>query len=152
MLTALMKTQFLSCLGLASMLAAARRRLRRTRSPSAPTGSPRPSTAATTRPSPTAPTPNTASTSPSPGRPAGRQPALLIAGQIQFYMGGTPRRDRCVKEGIPTDHVAAIFQKDPQILMAIPDAGIKTFADLASAKIIIGKDGFISYFLWMKAN
>jgi len=82
-----------------------------------------------------------------PGRP------LLISGGVQFYMGGTGGAINAVKEGIPTITLAAIFQKDPQILMAHPEAGFDTFAKLAGAdKIIMGADGFAGYFLWMKAK
>jgi NitT/TauT family transport system substrate-binding protein len=33
-------------------------------------------------------------------------------------------------QNIPTVAVAAIFQKDPQVLIAHPDQGIRDFADL----------------------
>ena len=47
--------------------------------------------------------------------------------------------------------VAAIFQKDPQVLIAHPDAGVETFADLAKLPtIFMGKDGFATDFQWMK--
>jgi NitT/TauT family transport system substrate-binding protein len=83
----------------------------------------------------------------SPGRP------LLVSGQVQFYMGGVTGAVNAVKEEIPTITLAAIFQKDPQILMAHPDAGFDTFADLANAsKIIMSADGFTSYYTWMKAE
>jgi NitT/TauT family transport system substrate-binding protein len=49
--------------------------------------------------------------------------------------------------------VASIFQKVPQVLLAHPDQGFETFADLAEAsKLIMSRDGFITYFSWMKAN
>lgn len=87
------------------------------------------------------------------GGPQGANRALLTGGQIQFYMGGMTTAIDAVKEGIPTLTIASIFQKDPQVLLAHPDAGFKTFDDLAGAsKYILGKDGFISYFLWMKAR
>ena len=85
------------------------------------------------------------------GGPQGANRSLLIGGQIDFYMGGMSSAIDAVKEGIPTLTLASIFQKDPQILMAHPDAGMETFADLAKAsKYILSKDGFITYFSWMK--
>ena len=46
-----------------------------------------------------------------------------------------------VEQDIPVVDVAAIFQKDPQILMAHPDPASKNFADLAKLPtIFIGKD------------
>jgi NitT/TauT family transport system substrate-binding protein len=81
----------------------------------------------------------------SPGRP------MLVSGQVQFYMGGATGAINSVKEGIPTITLAAIFQKDPQILMSHPGK-FATFADLAGAsKYILSADGFTGYFSWMKA-
>ncbi|WP_299643942.1 ABC transporter substrate-binding protein [Devosia sp.] len=85
------------------------------------------------------------------GGPQGANRSLLIGGQINFYMGGPTTAIDAVKEGIPTLTIASIFQKDPQVLLAHPDSGFETFADLAKAsKYILSKDGFISYFGWMK--
>jgi NitT/TauT family transport system substrate-binding protein len=87
------------------------------------------------------------------GGPQAANRALLIAGKIDFYMGGVISSLDGVKEGIPMVTVASMFQKDPQVLLAHPDAGYTTFADLAKApKLIMGKDGYITYFQWMKAN
>jgi NitT/TauT family transport system substrate-binding protein len=86
------------------------------------------------------------------GGPQGANRSLLVGGQINFYMGGMTTAIDAVKEDIPTLTLASIFQKDPQILMAHPDSGMETFADLANAsKYILSKDGFISYFSWMKS-
>jgi NitT/TauT family transport system substrate-binding protein len=88
-----------------------------------------------------------------PGGPQAANRALLIAGKIDFYMGGVLSALDSVKEGIPMVTVAAFFQKDPQALMAHPDAGYETFADLAKAeKIILGKDVLVTKFEWVKAN
>ena len=87
------------------------------------------------------------------GGPQAANRALLIAGKVDFYMGSPQGELDAVVEDIPLIDVAAIFQKDPQILMAHPDQGIEEFADLAKLPtIFMGKDGFLSYFQWMKAN
>jgi NitT/TauT family transport system substrate-binding protein len=87
------------------------------------------------------------------GGPQGANRALLTGGLILFFMGGMTTAIDAVKEGIPTLTLASMFQKDPQVLLAHPDAGFKTFDDLAGAsKYILSKDGFISYFLWMKSK
>lgn len=86
------------------------------------------------------------------GGPQGANRSLLLAGQIDFYMGGMMSALDSVKQGVPTVTVAALFQKDPQIIMAHPDAGVEKFADLAKLPtIFMGKDGFITYFEWMKS-
>ncbi|MCM2290976.1 ABC transporter substrate-binding protein [Allorhizobium sp. BGMRC 0089] len=87
------------------------------------------------------------------GGPNAANQALLMAGKVDFYMGSPLQELDAVKQGIPLVDVAAIFQKDPQVLMAHPDQGIDRFADLAKAKtIFMGKDGFVTYFEWMKKN
>ncbi|GAB2184806.1 ABC transporter substrate-binding protein [Roseibium sp. LAB1] len=88
-----------------------------------------------------------------PGGPQAANDALLISGKIDFYMGGTLKGFDYVKEGIPLINVASIFQKDPQILVAHPDQGIEKFTDLAKLETIyMGKDGYVTYFEWMKKN
>lgn len=87
------------------------------------------------------------------GGPQAANRSLLLAGRIDFYMGGNMLQSLdSVKNNVPFLVVASIFQKDPQILMTHPDPEIKTFADLAKLPtIFMGKDGFISYFQWMKS-
>ncbi|MEO5805485.1 MAG: ABC transporter substrate-binding protein [Devosia sp.] len=87
------------------------------------------------------------------GGPQAPNGQLLIAGQIDFYMGGMATIDD-VKQGIPGITVASIFQKDPQVLLAHPDAPFTDIASLATAsKLIMGKDSFFSgYWPWMKAS
>jgi NitT/TauT family transport system substrate-binding protein len=87
------------------------------------------------------------------GGPNAANGSLLIAGKIDFYMGGSMSELSSVEQGIPVMDVAAIFQKDPQILMAHPDQGVEAFPDLAKLPtIFMGKDGYLTYFEWMKAS
>jgi NitT/TauT family transport system substrate-binding protein len=55
-----------------------------------------------------------------------------------------------VAQNIPTLIVAAIFQKDPQVLLAHPDQSIEKFEDLKKLTLFISKEGLASYFQWMK--
>ena len=48
--------------------------------------------------------------------------------------------------------VAAMFQKDPQVLMAHPDQGIEKFEDLKQLTLFVSKEGLASYFQWLKAD
>ena len=87
------------------------------------------------------------------GGPNAANRALLIAGKVDFYMGGSLGDMDAVKQGIPLLSVASIFQKDPQVLLTHPDAGVEKFADLAKMKtIFMGKEGYTTYFEWMKKN
>ncbi len=87
------------------------------------------------------------------GGPNAANQALLMADKIQFFMQGNLIGSfSAVEQDIPVMDVAAIFQKDPQVLIAHPDSGVKTFADLAKLPtIFMGKDLFTTGFQWMKA-
>lgn len=88
------------------------------------------------------------------GGPQAANDALLMADKVQFFMRGNfIGAFNAVEQEIPVIDVAAIFQKDPQVLIAHPDASVEEFADLADLPtIFMGKDGFATYFQWMKAN
>lgn len=87
------------------------------------------------------------------GGPNAANRSLLIAGKVDFYMGGPLGDMDAVKQGIPLVSVASIFQKDPQVLLAHPDAGVEKFEDLAKLDtIFMGKEGYVTYFEWMKKN
>ena len=48
-------------------------------------------------------------------------------GKIDFYMSANMLQAfDAVEQNMPTIEVAAMFQKDPQVLIAHPDQGIKT--------------------------
>ena len=87
------------------------------------------------------------------GGPQAANRALLVAGKIDFYMGGNMLEPfSAVEQGIPTLVVGAIFQKEPQVLLTHPDQGLETLEDLSKLPtIFMGKDGFSSYFQWMKS-
>ncbi|MGI1662493.1 ABC transporter substrate-binding protein [Palleronia sp. KMU-117] len=88
-----------------------------------------------------------------PGGPQVNNSAQLIAGRIQFYMGGTLGPLSAVNEGVPMLIVAASFQKEPQILMTHPGA-ISSFDEISTLdQLIIGDEGFVTYFKFFeKAN
>jgi NitT/TauT family transport system substrate-binding protein len=89
-----------------------------------------------------------------PGGPQANNRMLLPVGKIDFYMGGNMLQSfSAVQENIPTMVVAAIFQKEPQVLIAHPDQGFNTFEDLKkSNNILVSKEGLASYFQWMRAE
>ncbi len=79
---------------------------------------------------------------------------LMLAGKIDFYMGGNMLQAfSAVKEGIPLRIVAASFQKEPQVLMSHPGQGLDTWESLKDAEqYILSDEGFQSYFQWMVAE
>ena len=76
---------------------------------------------------------------------------LLLAGKIQFYMGGNMQQAfDAVAENIPLRVVAASFQKEPQVVMSHPGEGLDKWEDLPKAEqYIIGDEGAQSFLLWM---
>ena len=88
-----------------------------------------------------------------PGGPQVNHAQLLAAGQIDFNMGGNVfGAFNYVQNDIPMVTVAATFQKDPQILMAHPDQGFETLADLKGHPILISQDARTTYWEWLKAE
>lgn len=76
---------------------------------------------------------------------------LLLAGKIDFYMGGNMQQAfDAVAQDIPLRVVAAHFQKEPQVVMSHPGEGLDKWEDLPKAEqYIIGDEGAQSFLLWM---
>ena len=88
-----------------------------------------------------------------PGGPNVNNRILLPVGRLDFFMSAnTLQSFDAVEQGIPTVAVAAMFQKEPQVLMAHPDQGIEKFEDLKRLTLFISKEGLASYYQWLKAE
>jgi NitT/TauT family transport system substrate-binding protein len=86
-----------------------------------------------------------------PGGPNVNNRILLPTGKLDFFMSANSLQAFDAAENkIPTVSVAAIFQKDPQVLLAHPD--VKTFDDLKTRTLFISKEGMVSYYQWLKAD
>jgi NitT/TauT family transport system substrate-binding protein len=88
------------------------------------------------------------------GGPQVNNRPLLPAGRIDFLMTGNLLHSfDNVKNGVPVIAVASMFQKDPQALIAHPNAGYAKFEDLAKAPVAyIAKDAQFSWWQWLKAD
>lgn len=88
------------------------------------------------------------------GGPQVNNRPLLATGKIDFMMGGNLLQGfDAVKNGLPIVAVAAIFQKEPQAIVAHPGQGYDKFSDLTKAPtIFIGKGGQFSFWQWMKSE
>ncbi len=85
-----------------------------------------------------------------PGGPQVNNQALMLAGRIDFYMGGHLDAYFAVVEDLPIVNVAAMFQKDPQVIITHPGA-VEAFGDMAGGDFtMIVQDG-AAYYDWMKA-
>ncbi len=88
-----------------------------------------------------------------PGGPQINQAQLLAAGQLDFNLASNSFIPlNFVKEGIPMVAVAALFQKDPQALLAHPGQGNDGLAALKGKPIMIGGDTRIGSWLFLKAK
>lgn len=88
-----------------------------------------------------------------PGGPLIHNRPLLAAGRVDFFIGTNLLQPfDAVKQGVPTKVVAAIFQKDPQCLIAHPGQGYQRWEDLRRAPLLMSNSGRYSFFLWMKAE
>lgn len=88
------------------------------------------------------------------GGPQVNNRPLLPAGRIDFLMTGNLLHSfDNVKNGVPTIVVAAMFQKDPQALIAHPGQGYESFEKLKTAPLaLIAKDGQFSWWQWLKVT
>lgn len=87
------------------------------------------------------------------GGPQVNNRPLLPAGRIDFLMTGNLLHSfDNVKNKVPTVVVAAMFQKDPQALMARPGQGYERFEALKDAPVaLVAKDGQFTWWQWLKA-
>jgi len=86
-----------------------------------------------------------------PGGPQVNNQLLLAVGRIDFFMSAnTLQSFEAVAQDIPTLAVAAMFQKEPQVMIAHPGRGIRDLRDLRGLTLFISQEGFITYFQWLK--
>ena len=70
-----------------------------------------------------------------PGGPQTNNAILLVAGKLDFYMGGDMiQAFSAAQEGSRFVVVAAEYQKDPQIIMSHPGVGLDKWSDLPKAR------------------
>jgi NitT/TauT family transport system substrate-binding protein len=78
---------------------------------------------------------------------------MLTVGKLDFFMSAnTLQSFDAVQQNVPLVPVAAIFQKEPQVLIAHPGQGIDKFEDLKKLTLFISREGVASYFQWLKAD
>jgi NitT/TauT family transport system substrate-binding protein len=87
------------------------------------------------------------------GGPAVNVPQLLSAESIEMGVGsnGFIGLNLAVQKA-PAKAVAAFFQKDPQVLIAHPDGGIKSLADMKGHPVLLADASRDSFWPWLKAR
>src|SRR5580700_10952820 len=88
-----------------------------------------------------------------PGGPNENNRMLLIAGKLDFFMAAnTLMSFDAVANKVPVVSVAAIFQKDPQVLLSHPESRITKLEELKPLTLFVSKEGISSYFQWLKTE
>lgn len=88
-----------------------------------------------------------------PGGPNVNNRILMISAKIDFFMSANSLQTfDAVANNIPTVAVASMFQKDPQVFLAHPEANVKKLEDLKPLTLFVSKEGIVSYFQWLKSE
>src|SRR5262249_52338887 len=87
------------------------------------------------------------------GGPSVDVEGLIAAGAVELGDGSNSFVvSKLVDVHAPIKAVAAFMQKDPQVLLAHPDAGITTFADMRGHPILLSDESRTAFWPWMKAK
>lgn len=87
------------------------------------------------------------------GGPGVNVPQLMAAGAVDMGVGSNAYIvANLAQEGAPVKAVAAFMQKNPQVLIAHPDAGIEEVADLKGHPIMLSDASVSTVWVWMKAK
>ncbi len=87
------------------------------------------------------------------GGPAVNVPQMLAGGAADFGIGSNGFIPlNIVREGAPIKAVMAIFQKDPQVLIAHPRADVKKLADMKGKPVMIADASIVAFWPWLKAK
>lgn len=87
------------------------------------------------------------------GGPAVDVPQLLATGAIDMGIGSNSFIVlNIAKAGAPIKAVMAAMQEDPQVLIAHPDQGIRSIADMKGRPILLSDASITAFWVWLKAK
>ena len=79
------------------------------------------------------------------------QAQLLLGGRLDFTIAGNSFLAlNFAKEGLPFVAVAAVFQKDPSVIIAHPGVGNDSFVAIKGKPVMIGADTRIGWWAFMR--
>ncbi|MFN3232202.1 MAG: ABC transporter substrate-binding protein [Alphaproteobacteria bacterium] len=85
------------------------------------------------------------------GGPSVNVPQLLAAGSVDLGMGSNSFGAlNLAAQEVPVKAVAAFMQKDPQVLIAHPDQGIESIADMEGHPILLSDASITEFWVWLK--
>jgi NitT/TauT family transport system substrate-binding protein len=87
------------------------------------------------------------------GGPGVNVPQLLATHSVEMGMGSNSFIVlNLAQEKAPVKAVAAFMQKDPQVLIAHPDQGIRSLADMKGRPILLSDASVTAFWVWLKAK
>jgi NitT/TauT family transport system substrate-binding protein len=87
------------------------------------------------------------------GGPGVNVPQLLATHAVEMGMGSNSFIVlNLAAEKAPVKAVAAFMQKDPQVLIAHPDQGVKSIADMKGRPILLSDASVTAFWVWLKAK
>jgi NitT/TauT family transport system substrate-binding protein len=87
------------------------------------------------------------------GGPAVNVPQLLATGAVDVGVGSNNFIVmNLAQQKTPVKAVAAFMQKDPQVLIAHPDQGINSIADMKGRPILLSDASITAFWIWLKAK
>ncbi|MFZ4607163.1 MAG: ABC transporter substrate-binding protein [Caulobacter sp.] len=87
------------------------------------------------------------------GGPGVNVPQLLAAGGVEMGMGSNSFIPlNMAREKAPVKAVAAFFQKDPQVLIAHPNTGVNSIADMKGRPILLADASVTAFWVWLKSK
>ena len=87
------------------------------------------------------------------GGPSVNVPQLLASHAVDLGMGSNSFIVmNLAQEKAPVKAVAAFMQKDPQVLIAHPDQGIRSIADMKGHPILLADASVTAFWVWLKAK
>jgi NitT/TauT family transport system substrate-binding protein len=88
-----------------------------------------------------------------PGGPGVNVAQLVASGAVDMGVGSNSFIVmNLAAEHVPVKAVAAFMQKDPQVLIAHPDAGIHSLADMKGHPILLADASVTAFWVWLKAK
>jgi NitT/TauT family transport system substrate-binding protein len=88
-----------------------------------------------------------------PGGPGVNVPQLVAAGAVELGDGSNSFIVmNLAAQGVPVRAVAAFMQKDPQVLIAHPNVGIRSIADMKGHPILLSDASVSAFWVWLKAK
>ncbi len=86
------------------------------------------------------------------GSPRGNYNLLLMGGAVDLTMANGAEALNSVKDALPKVTVAAIFQRDPQVLMAHPGTGNDSLDKLKGKSILVAAAADANYWPFLKVK